>query len=380
MRFYLAPIFVAMLALTFVHSASAACDGRAQNSTCPEPESIEIQWRRMCSNFSRDWGVHMNHGVKQESPIHLLLAPNFGEDWDAAKASPDAIVIPLEAQSWKNGEWYYPELLERKYRFSVDGGALDRLLENHRARGLQLLVINLRGLVIGSSSVLPDEVRYDPDQVRKGKGWDKKRMRFFVSLGFLAGIKEGEASEFVSMLRSYCDHTMTPLALSFDGVMPDFRAAADGVGFRLLAEQEGKLSWPKANHADFAWLARDLNGNGRIDDGGELFGESRPATGVRIATNGFASLATLDQNFDGRVSGTELAGLSLWFDRDGNGLSDAGELVPASARIKSIGLGYRAEDFWSDRHGNYVPLVSTAVTVEGKAAAVWDIYLATEAK
>ena len=65
--------------------------------------------------------------------------------------------------------------------------------------------------------------------------------------------------------------------------------------------------------ADDGYLARDINGNGTIDDGNELFGHDEVL--------GFDVLATLDGNNDGMVS-TADNGLA---DFNGDGVVDAGD-------------------------------------------------------
>ena len=57
-------------------------------------------------------------------------------------------------------------------------------------------------------------------------------------------------------------------------------------------------------------------------DGARLFGDQGGAY-----ADGYAKLATLDVNGDGRLAGDELNGLELWID-DGNALVEDGELVP----------------------------------------------------
>lgn len=49
-------------------------------------------------------------------------------------------------------------------------------------------------------------------------------------------------------------------------------------------------------------------------------------------THGYEALGSLDANQDGKISGGELEPLSLWFDTDRDGVSDAGEVVPLAAR------------------------------------------------
>ncbi len=77
-------------------------------------------------------------------------------------------------------------------------------------------------------------------------------------------------------------------------------------------------------------LARDLNGNGKIDDGRELFGQATLLrTGLK-APNGYEALKDLDTEGRGYLDEElpvfkELLG---WSDRNANGKSEPGELVP----------------------------------------------------
>jgi hypothetical protein len=93
----------------------------------------------------------------------------------------------------------------------------------------------------------------------------------------------------------------------------------DGSG---LARRWGWIT-PKA-----AWLVWDPDGRGQITSGLQLFGN---ATFWVFWRDGYAALSALDDNGDGVLSGEELRGLALWSDRNGNGLSDPGEVLPLSA-------------------------------------------------
>ena len=92
---------------------------------------------------------------------------------------------------------------------------------------------------------------------------------------------------------------------------------------------------------DDAFLALDRNGNGVIDNGGELFGVDTVMSSGQKAADGFAALADLDSNHDGIFSSADAqyANVKLWRDLDQDGVSDAGELVSlADAGIASIDL------------------------------------------
>ncbi|MBI4864633.1 MAG: hypothetical protein HY815_30915 [Candidatus Riflebacteria bacterium] len=75
-----------------------------------------------------------------------------------------------------------------------------------------------------------------------------------------------------------------------------------------------------------AWLAEDIDGDGQIASGHELFGS---AGGF---ANGFEKLALRDRDGDRRIAGAELDRLQLWADVNGNGLVDPGELMSVAAR------------------------------------------------
>ncbi|MDA0911201.1 MAG: calcium-binding protein [Proteobacteria bacterium] len=92
---------------------------------------------------------------------------------------------------------------------------------------------------------------------------------------------------------------------------------------------------------DDALLVRDINGNGRIDNGLELFGENTIKQNGQNATDGFDALSDLDDNHDGVFDAQDIAFTSvmIWQDADQNGLSKESELKSLTeAGINSISL------------------------------------------
>jgi hypothetical protein len=80
-------------------------------------------------------------------------------------------------------------------------------------------------------------------------------------------------------------------------------------------------AWPDAQTA---WLVRDLDGDGQISSGRELFGSftaGHPA-------NGFEALAALDADGDGFITERDpsFAQLRFWFDRNGDRRAQPEEL------------------------------------------------------
>ena len=74
-----------------------------------------------------------------------------------------------------------------------------------------------------------------------------------------------------------------------------FRTSGLDHSVRFDLDGDGRLDQISVPTGDDALLALDSNGNGRIDDGRELFGDQHGAT------NGFAELAKHDDNGDGRI-------------------------------------------------------------------------------
>ena len=96
-----------------------------------------------------------------------------------------------------------------------------------------------------------------------------------------------------------------------------------------------------------AWLVYDADGGGRITSALQLFGS---VTFWIFWRDGYEALASLDDDGDGVLRGAELRGLALWQDRNGDGVSDPGEVFPVealgiaaiscSAECKSAGMAW----------------------------------------
>lgn len=131
-----------------------------------------------------------------------------------------------------------------------------------------------------------------------------------------------------------------------------------------LAEQ---IAWVGP---DDGLLARDLNGNGRIDDASELFGS--------IDEDGFTQLARLDSNDDGIVDRADpnFTSLLIWRDDNGDGISMPEELHPLSAfSISAIHI--EASLVNEVNAGNRVSHIGTFVVNENGRAesrAVHDVW------
>ncbi len=126
----------------------------------------------------------------------------------------------------------------------------------------------------------------------------------------------------------------------------------DPVVFDITATgNKDTIGWTErgANEA-FLWL--DRNGNGKVDDGSELFGTATLLRSGRRASNGFAALAEFDDNRDGVIDGQDSIwnSLLLWIDANHDGISQLGEIQAlAETPITSMEVSYH----WTGRQDQY---------------------------
>ena len=129
---------------------------------------------------------------------------------------------------------------------------------------------------------------------------------------------------------------------------------------------------------DDALLAYDRNGNGKIDNGGELFGNYTLSDNYYSRTsgntNGFNALKEFDTNNDGIIdkNDKDFDKLLLWQDKNSNAVTDEGELIKLSDKVKSIDLNYK--EISTDNNGNSIRQTSTATLNDDtkvKADDVW---------
>lgn len=172
-----------------------------------------------------------------------------------------------------------------------------------------------------------------------------------------------------------CCTPYSPLVIDLRGDGIRMTAAADGALFDINGL--GRVFWVAfPSGADDAWLALDRNGDGTIDNGSELFGNTtRLATGD-FALHGFVALSELDTNHDGVVSAADatFSQLQLWFDRDRNGRSAPSELLRITeSPVMALSTDYR-ESRRRDAFGNEFRLRATAHYAGGKQKAFYDVY------
>jgi hypothetical protein len=164
----------------------------------------------------------------------------------------------------------------------------------------------------------------------------------------------------------------TPLVLDLDGdgielTSVNGATAFFDVGVDGFAEATGWVA------ADDGLLVLDVNGNGRIDNGSELFGDQ---TGH---AHGFLALAQHDDNGDGVIDAADavFGQLRIWQDLNQDGISQAHELRSlAEVGISSISVQSTTTSYWVA--GNEIRYESTFTWDDGSVGVVGDAFFASD--
>jgi tetratricopeptide (TPR) repeat protein len=93
---------------------------------------------------------------------------------------------------------------------------------------------------------------------------------------------------------------------------------------------------------DAGWLVYDAKDKGEITSALQWFGN---VTFWLFWENGYEALGALDDDADGELAGEELKHLAIWHDRNGNGVSDRGEVQPLACHdVVALSTAYVAGD------------------------------------
>lgn len=182
-------------------------------------------------------------------------------------------------------------------------------------------------------------------------------------------------------ISAVCSNSPIVIDVSGNGFLLTDRS--QGVRFDL--DRDGRreqLPWTDRN-GDDVWLTLDRNGNGLVDDGGELFGNYTPQPPSQDR-NGFLALAV----FDGRVAGGNGDGwidqadpvfqrLRLWRDSNHDGVSQPVELRSlGTVGVRRIALQFR-EFLRVDQFGNWFRFGARIFDGRNRDIGAWafDVFL-----
>ncbi|MCA1522853.1 hypothetical protein I6F14_33510, partial [Bradyrhizobium sp. IC3069] len=187
-------------------------------------------------------------------------------------------------------------------------------------------------------------------------------------------------NDFMKKLRNFVFPPESPSSISAarrDPIILDL--GGDGIQLTSLTDSNVNFDYAGDGFAErTGWvspndgiLAMDLNGNGKIDNGLELFGSP--------TQDGFAILEKLDTNGDGVIDAldADFGKLLIWRDLNQNGVSDAGELQSlAQAGISSISLQTQKLD--GTNAGNGLGYGATFTRTDATIGTAQTIYFNTD--
>jgi hypothetical protein len=154
-------------------------------------------------------------------------------------------------------------------------------------------------------------------------------------------------------------------------------AAANGVNFDLNGTGTvNKVGWVDATDG---LLVMDRNGDGRINDGTELFGVATVKADGTRAGNGYEAMKIEDSNQDGKLTSADArySELKLWVDANQDGKTDEGELR-GLADFGIVSLDLSALTGSEVDNGNLLGLTSSYTTADGATHDMADVWFAKD--
>lgn len=170
--------------------------------------------------------------------------------------------------------------------------------------------------------------------------------------------------------------TSTPLMLDLDGNGVHTTFVQEGVAFDVDGYgQQVQTGWTDGKDG---LLVLDLNGDGRINNGTELFGSGTQLASGSKAKDGFEALRQYDANKDGIIDAKDsvFAKLKVWVDVNHDGVSAPQELhTLTDLGVQALALN--ATPSTAMDNGNALMLASTWQSVDGRNHAFVDVNFTT---
>ncbi len=168
---------------------------------------------------------------------------------------------------------------------------------------------------------------------------------------------------------------VTPIAVPLRARLDAYDIADDNASVLFDADGSGipkRWTWITD---DAAWLIFDRKDMRQVTSALQWFGS---VTFWLFWDNGYDALRALDDDADGQIRGAELDGFALWHDRDRDGVSDKGEVLPVASH-GIVGLSTRYEH--DAHHPDEIAWSRDGVTfATGEVRATYDLILRTSGK
>ena len=194
------------------------------------------------------------------------------------------------------------------------------------------------------------------------------------------GILEKRPEDWGDINRDGDAHQYDPLTLDLNGNGIETLAANGHDGALFDHERSGIRTGTGWVHSNDGILVYDRNDDGKINNGGELFGDNTLLKDGSTAAHGFAALAELDENGDGKVDAADSAfkKLGVWRDLNHNGISEEGEISSLEdVRVQSLNLAYKNAD-QNLGNGNTLAEVGSYTDADGNEHIMGDLQLSAD--
>jgi len=172
--------------------------------------------------------------------------------------------------------------------------------------------------------------------------------------------------------------SITPIVLDLDGNGIKTTTLQNGVTFDL--DNDGKVEKSAWVARGDGLLVRDVNGDGVINNGGELFGSGTVLADGSKAQDGYEAMRALDANGDGVLNAADSAfsQLGVWLDSNGNGRTDAGEVVSLNdLGINALSLTAQTSSVFDN--GNLIGLMGSYTKSDGTTHTMGDVWFQVDA-
>ena len=182
------------------------------------------------------------------------------------------------------------------------------------------------------------------------------------------------------LFRDMLIHQYDPLTLDLDGNGIETLASNGHDGALFDHDKNGIRTATGWVGKDDGFLVYDRNGDGVVNDGGELFGDNTLLKNGERAANGYQALADLDENGDGKVDAADsaFAKLRVWRDLNQDGISQEGELLTLNeAKVKALNLANKNADR-DLGNGNTLAEEGTYTDSDGNEKQMGDLNLAAD--
>jgi hypothetical protein len=187
-------------------------------------------------------------------------------------------------------------------------------------------------------------------------------------------------------MKQDCDSKETPLVIQLapshrPAIPLTLTAPLEGILYDILGarnfHRKNRISWITRESANDNYFLALPNARGEVNGIDELFGNNTMGPDRGFAAHGFEALSKYDNVNDGYIDRKDavFSRLRMWSDRSVDGIAQANELFSLSQLgVESIDLNYDPSYREQDKYGNEVNLKSVAVTRDGRAHPVYDVW------